>query len=211
MKWATAAVAVLASSVAFGQLPQCTLPPIETLKPKAPNPSPHVGPAWFTAATYGDAIRERERTGKPLFLLFTNPATCPHCRALEAGALASRDVRLAMEGFVCVRIDTGKPESRDLVNFYGTDGIPRMMVYVGRYGGPAAFAGELTGNVSAGSLLELLKANPQDRPAAVVKPAKFTNGFNCGASFCGAQGGPGCSAAGRTCPNSAGGTCVCGR
>ena len=45
---------------------------------------------------------------------------------------------------------------------------------------------------------------------AVAKPVKYVNGLNCTASFCGANGGPGCGAMGRTCPNSAGGACCCG-
>lgn len=40
-------------------------------------------------------------------------------------------------------------------------------------------------------------------PAA--KPARVTNGFNCGAGFCGANGGAGCP----SCPNG-NGTCACG-
>jgi hypothetical protein len=42
-------------------------------------------------------------------------------------------------------------------------------------------------------------------PAPAAKPVKFTNGFNCGASFCGANGGGGCP----QCPN-VNGTCACG-
>lgn len=40
---------------------------------------------------------------------------------------------------------------------------------------------------------------------AKAKPAKVTNGFNCGAGFCGANGGKGCP----SCPNG-NGTCACG-
>jgi hypothetical protein len=47
-------------------------------------------------------------------------------------------------------------------------------------------------------------------PAVKAKPVKVTNGLNCRAGFCTAQGGVGCAAMGQTCPNSAGGQCVCG-
>jgi hypothetical protein len=43
-----------------------------------------------------------------------------------------------------------------------------------------------------------------NRMPAVVVSAK--NGFNCGASFCGANSGSGCP----SCPNGVGGKCVCG-
>lgn len=42
-------------------------------------------------------------------------------------------------------------------------------------------------------------------PAPKAKPVKVTNGLNCTASFCGANGGPGCP----SCPNG-NGTCACG-
>ena len=42
-------------------------------------------------------------------------------------------------------------------------------------------------------------------PPPAAKPVKVTNGFNCGAGFCGANGGKGCP----SCPNG-NGTCACG-
>lgn len=42
-------------------------------------------------------------------------------------------------------------------------------------------------------------------PAKAAKPVKYTNGLNCGAGFCGANGGSGCP----SCPNG-NGTCACG-
>ncbi len=171
--------------------------------------SPYVGPAWFTAASYGDAIHERERTGKPLFLLFTAPSRCVYCRQLEAGALADPEVRQTLQGFVCVHIDVDKPESAGLVQYYGVSGIPDVMVYRGEVGKPSLFAGHEFGAVPT-EVVKRLLTTPV-RAKTVTKPVKFTNGFNCGASFCGAQGGPGCAAAGRSCPNSSGGQCVCGR
>ncbi len=46
------------------------------------------------------------------------------------------------------------------------------------------------------------------KPKGVIIPApvKYTNGFNCGASFCGANGGKGCP----SCPNG-NGVCACGK
>lgn len=42
-------------------------------------------------------------------------------------------------------------------------------------------------------------------PAPKVK-SRYTNGFNCSAGFCKANGGTGCP----SCPNNSGGTCACG-
>lgn len=43
-------------------------------------------------------------------------------------------------------------------------------------------------------------------PAPIAKPARYTNGFNCSAGFCKANGGSGCP----SCPNNSAGTCACG-
>ncbi len=43
-------------------------------------------------------------------------------------------------------------------------------------------------------------------PAPKAKPARYTNGLNCSAGFCKANGGTGCP----SCPNNSGGVCACG-
>lgn len=59
-------------------------------------------------------------------------------------------------------------------------------------------------DADACAALALAKA-ARDRGKPVSPPVKVTNGFNCGAGFCGANGGAGCP----SCPNG-NGVCACG-
>ncbi len=68
-----------------------------------------------------------------------------------------------------------------------------------------------TPDADAAAVLALARAARERHPVVKALPAKPTpNGLNCRASFCTAQGGPGCAATGRNCPNGVGGVCVCG-
>lgn len=65
-----------------------------------------------------------------------------------------------------------------------------------------------TPDADAAAALALARAARERHPVVKVEPVKAPkagNGFNCSASFCGANGGPGCP----SCPNGSG-QCACG-
>lgn len=118
----------------------CPVQPVAAQKP-------YTGPAWYGAGGYADACRERDRTGKGVVLLFTDPVNCLHCKRLEAGALADSAVKEGLARTINVRVDVSTPAGAALAATFGVTGWPRVLVY--RNG---KLSGDVSGNVSAREL-----------------------------------------------------------
>lgn len=65
---------------------------------------------------------------KPVFLLFYGP-NCPYCVRLKTETLSEKEVLTALEGFICVSIDTSRdPET---ARRYGVAGVPLSIILSG--------------------------------------------------------------------------------
>ncbi len=102
---------------------------------------------------WSDDIEQAKSTaseqGKPVLLLFTDPATCPPCRYMEQETWSDAKVaEFVNERFIPVRLEPGVPGRHEAALRYHVRGIPTMVVIdaegnaldtLGRARGPADF------------------------------------------------------------------------
>lgn len=123
------------------------------------------GPVWLT--DYDRAVAERDRGGKPVVILFTDPSRCLPCRRLEAGALAEQTVRAALSGHVCLRVVLdGNPKADALARALRVDTIPTLLRFdkTGVLAAPP-LTPDANGRVPARAVLDLLSGGPPEPPA----------------------------------------------
>lgn len=108
---------------------------------------------WYKGSEYAVAVSERDKTGKPVLVLLTDPVVCVDCRQLEAGALKDEKVINILSGYVCLKIDVTSTAGRTLADQFGAKVTPTIMVYRnGKLDGQP-----VTGNVSSAEMLKLLQ------------------------------------------------------
>jgi thioredoxin-related protein len=83
------------------------------------------------------AAIESERTGKPIFVLFTSPETCVFCRNIEAGILSSQAFEEWAEEKIAVRVEFSKSDSleenlekRNLREEFEAEGFPSAFIAI---------------------------------------------------------------------------------
>lgn len=117
------------------------------------------GIQWHEDYATGQAVARE--SGKPTFILFTDPINCIPCRRLEAGALSDASVKAELQNYVCIRLDINSEAGQRALSDYRNagapiNGWPTMEVY--RNG--QRVGDRLTGAVDAVYLLERLRNQP---------------------------------------------------
>lgn len=85
-------------------------------------------PAVTWTENLGGALARAGNELKPVLLVFSSP-NCPWCVRLKSETLAEKEVLAALEGFICVSIDTSRDEKT--AREFQVDGIPLTMILSG--------------------------------------------------------------------------------
>jgi hypothetical protein len=152
--WAKQPDRAVAAAWATAGRPAATSP----AQPKKPAPkkaAPEI--AWLT--DYDAAVAERDRTKKPVFILFTEPDTCIYCKKLEAGPLKDPAVIAELGKYVCLKVDLRTDAGLELEKKFSRQLRPALLVY--RDG---TVAGEWSGETTTDNLKALLRILPPPPP-----------------------------------------------